>query len=246
MQNTMKRVIGVAALAFGVSCGSSQGSRTRSHAQPAPRPEPPVAQTRPPAAVPVLADTPAGRTFTAWLEAFNSGDEARLRAFAEQHKSPNIVDMQFRKLTGGIDLVSVEKSDRLELRVVVKDRATPTTGVGWFKITDTAPPAIVTLRFIAIPLGATAADMDRKLDGNTRARVLDAIVAKLTDLYVYPDVAKKMEQALRDNQKSGAYDEPRGHREVSRGAQEGELLLPKGRTARRQHWLHQARRVRRR
>ena len=206
MQGTMKRVIGVAALAFGVSCGSPQGSGTRSQAEPAPHPKPPVAQTQPTATAPVLADTPAGRTFKAWLEAFNSGDEARIRAFAEQHKSPNIVNMQFRKHTGGIDLVSVEKSDRLELRVVVKDRATPTTGVGWFKITDTDPPEIVTLRFLAIPPGATAADMDRKIDSDTRSRVLDAIVAKLTELYVYPDVAKKMEQALRDNQKHGAYD----------------------------------------
>ena len=198
--------MGVVALVFGVSCASPQGRGTRAPAEPAPLAKPPVVQKQEAAAGPVLADSPAGKAFKAWLEVFNSGDEARLRAFAEQHKSPDIVDLRFRQMTGGFDLLSIEKSDRLELRVVVKEKASPTTAVGWFKITDTDPPEIVTLNFLAIPPGMTAADMDKKLDSETRSRVLDAIVAKLTELYVFPDVAKKMEQALRDNQKNGTYD----------------------------------------
>ena len=100
-------------------------------------------------AAPVVADAPVAKRFKAWLEVFNSGDEARMRAFAEQHKSPQIVDMRFHQMTGGFDLLSVEKSDRLELEVVVKE-ASPTQAVGWFKITDTDPPEIVTLNFLAI------------------------------------------------------------------------------------------------
>ncbi len=202
----MKQAIGVVALAFGVSCGSPQRSGMKSPAEPAPAAKAPVVQTQEAAAGPVLADSPAAKAFKAWLEVFNSGDEARLRAFAEQHKSPDIVDMRFRQMTGGFDLVSIEKADRLELTVVVKEKASPKTAVGWFKITDTDPPEIVTLNFLLIPPGMTAADMNKKLDSETRSRVLDAIVAKLTDVYVFPDVAKKMEQALRDNQKNGAYD----------------------------------------
>lgn len=206
MQRLMKRALGVVALAFGVSCGSPKGSGTRAPAEPAPHPKPQVVQAQQAATAAVVADTPAEKTFKAWLEVFNTGDEARLRAFAEQHKSPNIVDMRFRQLTGGFDLVSIEKKDRLELRVVVKDKATQAAAVGWFKITDTDPAEIVTLNFLKIPPGMTAADMDEKLDAVTRSHIVDAIVAKLTELYVYPDVAKKMEQALRDNQKNGAYD----------------------------------------
>jgi C-terminal processing protease CtpA/Prc len=52
----------------------------------------------------------------------------------------------------------------------------------------------------------TAADMDRKLDAATRTRVIDAVVARLAELYVFPEMAKKMEQALREHQKNGAYD----------------------------------------
>jgi len=202
----MKQAIGVVVLAFGVSCASPQGGGTKSPAEPATPARPRVARTQEAASGPVLADTPAGKVFKAWLEVFNSGDEARMRAFAEQHKSPDVVDIQFRQMTGGFDLISIEKSDRLELRVVVKDKASQAAAVGWFKITDSDPPEIVTLNFLKIPPGMIAADMDKKLDAETRSRVLDAIVAKLTELYVYPDVAKKMEQALRENQKNGAYD----------------------------------------
>lgn len=94
---------------------------------------------------------------------------------------------------------------------MVKDKATQAAAIGWFKITDTDPAEIVTLNFLKIPPGMTAADMDKKLDAVTRSRIIDAIVAKLTELYVYPDVAKKMERALRDNQKNGAYDAVSDH-----------------------------------
>jgi hypothetical protein len=201
----MKQAMGVVVLALGASCASPQSSGTEAPTQTGPLVKP-LVHKQEAVAGPVLADTPAGRTFKAWLEVFNSGDEERLRAFAQQHKSPDIADIKFRQMTGGFDLVSIEKSERLELRVVVKEKASPTTAVGWFKIKDTDPAEIMTLHFLAIPPGMTAAAMDKKLDSETRLRVLDAIVAKLTELYVFPDVAKKMEHALREHQKTGAYD----------------------------------------
>jgi hypothetical protein len=45
-----------------------------------------------------------------------------------------------------------------------------------------------------------------EIDATTRTRVLDAAVAKLTELYVFPDVAKAMAQTLREHQKAGTYD----------------------------------------
>jgi retinol-binding protein 3 len=73
-------------------------------------------------------------------------------------------------------------------------------------VTQAEPFEIEALQVIAIPFGKTAADMDPKIDVATRTRVLDGIVAKLGELYVFPEVAKKMEQALREHQKKGAYD----------------------------------------
>ena len=155
---------------------------------------------------PTIPDTPAGNVLRAWLDVFNSGDEPRMRAFAEQHKDPRVVDLAFRKQTGGFHLLGIEKSDRLALTFLVKEKASPTTAVGWLKLKDADAVTIESLTLLAIPPGLTAADMDKKIDAATRNRVVDAIVAKLTELYVFPDVAKKMEQALRENQKKRAYD----------------------------------------
>ena len=157
---------------------------------------------------PPIPGTPAGKFFRAWLDVFNSGDESRMRAFGEQYKDPRIVDPAFRKETGGLYLLSIEKSEPLAITFVVKNRnpALPLVGVGWLKLKNANPVEIGSLMLLAIPPGLTVEDMDKKIDAATRARVLDAIVAKLTDLYVFPDVAKKMEQALREHAKKGAYD----------------------------------------
>jgi retinol-binding protein 3 len=159
-----------------------------------------------PSVAPTIPDTPAGKILSAWLDVFNSGDAARMRAFGEQYKAPYLVDPGFRKETGGFQLIAISASAPLAITFVVKNRTSPITGVGWLKLERADPVEIGSLRLRAIPPGLTAADMDRKLDAATRTRVLDAIAAKLVDLYVFPDVAKKMAQALRDHAKQGVYD----------------------------------------
>jgi hypothetical protein len=44
------------------------------------------------------------------------------------------------------------------------------------------------------------------IDAVTRERVIAAAISKLNQIYVFPDTAKKMEQALRTHQKKGEYD----------------------------------------
>jgi retinol-binding protein 3 len=192
----MKHAIAVVVLVVGVSCANDRSSATKSSA---------VGSSAPVVAKqPVIPDTLAGKTLRAWLDAFNSGDEPRMKAFSEQHKVP--FDPGFRKQTGGFDLVSIDKSDPLELRFVVKERATPTTAAGRLKLKATQPTEIEELLLLAIPPGKTAADMDVKLDAAVRTRVIDAVATKLVDLYVFPEIAKKMELALREHQKQRAYD----------------------------------------
>lgn len=176
-----------------------------------PKVEPPVAQPVPPPVKPtgpVIPDTPAGATLRAWLDAFNSADEPRLQKFVADYKFPEPAGalLTFRNDTGGFELVGIEKSDRLEVQFVVKEKAGPTTALGSLKVKDGSPAQIEVFGLRAIPPGMTAADMDRPIDAAGRARVIDAAVAKLTELYVFPEVAKKMAQALRDHQKAGAYD----------------------------------------
>jgi hypothetical protein len=208
----MNRAIGVVVLALGVSCASGPAGGTKRSPEPAAAatpPQPTPAPTRAPEtpARPVIPDTLAGNTLRAWLDVFNSANEPGLQAFVTTYKGPPAAQwVAFRQQTGGFDLVSIENSDRLAIEFVVREKTRPRTAVGWLHLKDTEPAEIESLSLLLIPPGMTPADMNKNIDAATRTRVVDAIVAKLTEFYVYPDVAKKMEQALREHQKKGAYD----------------------------------------
>src|ERR1700675_4817392 len=55
-------------------------------------------------------DTPAGRTLRAWLDAFNSGDKAKIQAFTAKYQLSKPADdsIAFHGQTGGFDLLSIE------------------------------------------------------------------------------------------------------------------------------------------
>ena len=155
-----------------------------------------------------IPDTPAGRTLQAWLEAFNSGDRARIQAFLAKHQPTRSVDedVSFREQTGGFDLLAIDQSERLHIAFRVKEKAGETTAIGKIDVTDADPAVIADFSLRAIPPGMTAANMNMKLDAPTRTRVIDGVIAKLNEYYVYPDVANKMGDAVRAQQKKGAYD----------------------------------------
>ena len=157
---------------------------------------------------PVIPDTPAGHTLHAWLDAFNSGDRARIQAYVATYDPTQSADgtVSFRERTGGFDLLGVDKGDRLHIEFRVKERASPTVAVGKLEVKDADPAGVVHFSLRAIPPGMTAADMSMKIDPATRARVIDGAVASLNEFYVYPETAKKMEAALRARQKKGEYD----------------------------------------
>jgi retinol-binding protein 3 len=155
-----------------------------------------------------IPDTPAGHTLQAWLEAFNSGDRARIQSYVAKYEPTGDVDqtLAFREQTGGFELLGIDKSDRLHIEFRVKEKASPTVGVGKLDVRDDNPAQVVHFGLHAIPPGMTAADMNLKIDAATRARVIDGAVASLNEFYVYPETAKKMEADLRARQKKGEYD----------------------------------------
>lgn len=64
---------------------------------------------------PVIPDTPAGQALGSWLDAFNSGNRARIDSFDQAHLIWWTLDdwMALRASTGGYRLLSIIKSDRL-------------------------------------------------------------------------------------------------------------------------------------
>jgi hypothetical protein len=159
------------------------------------------------AAAPVLIpDTPAGRTLSAWLEAFNSADRARLDEYYKKYEPAKRADdvMDFRNRVGGFDLVSIEKSETLRIVFLLQERNSETRALAKLQVTDTDPPRVTSSELSAIAPGAAVIGFD--INAPTRARVIDAALAKIDEFYVFPDAAKKMGLAVRARAKRGEYD----------------------------------------
>jgi D-alanyl-D-alanine carboxypeptidase len=78
------------------------------------------------AAQPEVPNTPAAHQFSAWLNAFNSGDRSRLLAFFEKNypARATAIDQEssFRSMTGGFEFKKVEKSEATKFSGIVKER----------------------------------------------------------------------------------------------------------------------------
>jgi hypothetical protein len=73
-------------------------------------------------------------------------------------------------------------------------------------VKDTDPARVTRLAFRPLPPGASAAEIDTRIDATTRLRVIDSTIVDLDEFYVTPAVAKRMADALRAHQKHGDYD----------------------------------------
>jgi retinol-binding protein 3 len=161
------------------------------------------------AAVPV-PNTPAGRVLSAMLDALNSGDRARVTAYLKKYQ-PDRVDLadhilDVRRDTGGLDLARIEHAAPLAIDFVLDAKAGPMSWLAHLEVRDGHPPRVVEMQRDEIPRGMSVAQMSVPVDAATRARVLDGIARRLTEWYVYPDVAKKMVDVLHAHQTMGDYD----------------------------------------
>ncbi len=160
------------------------------------------------AQAPVVPDTPSGHALQAWLDVFNSGDRERIRDYVTKYDPTDSVDdmLAFREQTGGFELQGVDKSDHLHIEFRVKEKGSPTVAMGKITLKDAESGVIESFNMRAVPPGTSAADMHLKIDAAMRTRVIDGAISNLDEFYIYPETAKKMEEALRAHQKKGEYD----------------------------------------
>ena len=153
-----------------------------------------------------VPDTPAGRTLRAWLDAFDSGDRAKLEAYIKTFDPEQSVErmMGFHNQTGGFDLIAIESSEPLLIKFRVKEKASSTVAIGSIQLKDAQSGVVEGFNLRAIPPGAAVENV--KVDSAERQRVIDGVAKNLKESYVYPDLAQKMEDAIRANQKRGEYD----------------------------------------
>jgi retinol-binding protein 3 len=100
-----------------------------------------------------VPDTPAGHTLQAWLDAFNSGDRAKIETYVKTVDRSESVDgmISFRTQTGGFELLSIESSEPLHIRFRVKEKSGPTTALGNLLVKDGQPPTVGSFGLRALP-----------------------------------------------------------------------------------------------
>jgi len=149
------KVFCTATLALAISCGG--GPTPQPVARPARAPDPPIGKLEAPR--PRFPPTPAGKTMRAWFDAFNSGDEVRIREFADTYKYPKPDELvAFRKRTGGFELINLGAVWELEMRFVVKEKNSSTKVLGRLRVKDADPAVIEMFELEAIPPGTTDDD----------------------------------------------------------------------------------------
>ena len=101
-------------------------------------------------ASPAIAKTPAGEQFVAWLDAFDSGDKARLDAFlphyAKPEDHPTERELRFRHQTGGFDLRKIEESTPTKLTVLVQEHDSDRFARLSIEVEPTTPYKVVRLQ----------------------------------------------------------------------------------------------------
>lgn len=155
------------------------------------------------AATPPVPDTPAGHALGSWLTAFNSGDRTRIDSFDKAHYAwwPLDEAMAVRARTGGYDLLSIDASGKLWITFHARERSGAAQIAGKLVVDSTNPEQIWAL---SLP-PATGNSTPVTLDTAERDRVLERAAKLLDDLYVFPDVGRKLAAALRSAEKRGTY-----------------------------------------
>lgn len=159
-----------------------------------------------PSQTPTIPDTPAGHALSAYLSALNSGDRTNIDAYIKKYDPRENVDgiLHFRDETGGLDLISIDKSQPLDIKFHVRNRNDPTVGLGSLTIKDAQSGTVDHFSLRAIPPGAQEEDIT--LDAAERQRVIEKASDLLKEYYIYPDGAQKMIDAVAAHQKAGDYD----------------------------------------
>jgi D-alanyl-D-alanine carboxypeptidase len=127
-----------------------------------------------------LPATPAAKVFEAWLTAYNSGDPRQLEAYKETyHRHWAVRDiLDDRMRTGGYTVLRVEKSEPLELTVLVQEKDSDAVHREDVVVGAGDPPTSVAM--------SIQHDVQRSADLTvprlTQAQVIDALAGRATAL----------------------------------------------------------------
>ncbi len=103
-------------------------------------------------------DTAAGHQFAAWLEAFNSGDRAKLLEFLQKNNPSHAGEIDgelgFRRMTGGFEFKKAEESTVTRFAGIVKERESDTFARFAMEVESAEPHHITKFDLEQIPIPA--------------------------------------------------------------------------------------------
>jgi hypothetical protein len=173
-----------------------------------------------PAPLPPPVEPPAARQFAAWLEVFNSGDRTRMLAYHERHFPYAVAgwgvanidrEESLSKRTGGFEVKKREHRSETSIVVILKERRSNQFARVELGVTAAEPHRVARFDIRPIPTPDEYLTADerkaRTVDAAQRRMLIDKIAKQLDDHYLFPDMAEKMNAALRRHLKNGDYDE---------------------------------------
>ena len=167
-----------------------------------------------------LPDTASGRRLSAFVAAFNTGELKAMRDFHQDNDAEGVLaggvermleqDKQMQQDFGALTVRKILDSSEHKIAVVLQAK-----NGQWLKMRLEVQPQPPN-KIIGIGLEPTdqsyqtstsgAASDDLTIDANMRGEVIEGAIKRLNDFYVFPDVAKQMEKALRDRMQNKEYD----------------------------------------
>jgi hypothetical protein len=164
------------------------------------------AQTNGTQSTPGVPRTPAGNELRAWLDAYNGGDSSQIARYIRVHQPAQIMRdaFVFRPMTGGFDLLTIERSEPRHIEFLIRNRSDAMVGYGVLDVSAAEPPRATDLALQ--PLGPGGSPADLRIEASVRTRVVERTAALLDSFYVDSNVARRVADSLRARLTRGAYD----------------------------------------
>ena len=142
----------------------------------------------------------------AWLAVLNSGDAGLAQQYVTTVDPTETADdlIAFHGETGGFEVVSVESSEPLHLRLLLKEKDSAGTVFANLVVKDGQPPTVASFGLRLLPPGVKPVNVT--LNAGLRERVLAGVKSDLTRSYIDLPVAERMDAALVAHQHAGEYD----------------------------------------
>jgi hypothetical protein len=152
-----------------------------------------------------IPNTPAGIALRAWIDAYNKGDSASVATFLRSYQVAAGLrnSFEFRPMTGGFDVLSVEVSESQHIEFILRMRRSPMAGYGALDVVPGNPDLLESSLEL---IGSDASPEALRIDSATRARVVRRVAAVLDSFYVSPDVGRRIRDTLRARLARGVYD----------------------------------------